>query len=62
MKIVRPIILVFITIPLFIFGQERPSIHQIQLEYYNENYKAPPDQRTNEPIIPVQPRKSDTNT
>ena len=56
MQIVRPIILVFITMSLFSFGQERPSIHQIQLEYYNENYTAPPDQRTNEPIIPVQTR------
>ena len=56
MQIVRPIILVFITMSLFSFGQERPSIHQIQLEYYNDNYTAPPDQRTNEKIIPVQPR------
>ena len=56
MQIVRPIILVFITMSLFSFGQERPSIHQIQLEYYNDNYTAPPDQRTNEPIILNQPR------
>ena len=56
MQIVRPIILIFITMSLFSFGQERPSIHQIQLEYYNDNYTAPPDQRTNEKIIPVQPR------
>ena len=56
MQIVRPIILIFITMSLFSFGQERPSIHQIQLEYYNDNYTAPPDQRTNEPIILNQPR------
>ena len=56
MRIARPIILIFITISLYSFGQERPSVHQIQLEYYNENYTAPPDQRTHEPIVPVQPR------
>jgi len=56
MQIVRPIILIFITMSLFSFGHERPSIHQIQLEYYNDNYTAPPDQRNNEKIIPVQPR------
>ena len=56
MRIVRPIILVFLTMSLYSFGQDLPSIHQIQLEYYNENYTAPPDQRTHEPIVPVQPR------
>ena len=56
MRIARPIILIFIAISLYSFGQERPSVHQIQLEYYNENYTAPPYQRTNELIIPVQQR------
>ena len=37
MRIARPIILIFITISLYSFGQERPSVHQIQLEYYNNN-------------------------
>ena len=56
MRVLRTIILVFITMSLFSFGQDRPGIHQIQLEYYNNNYIASPDQYTNEPIIPNQPR------
>jgi len=56
MRVLRTIILVFITMSLFSFGQDRPGIHQIQLEYYNNNYIALPDRHTNEPIIPNQPR------
>ena len=56
MHIVRPIILVFIAMSLFSFGQEHRSIHQIQLEYYNNNYNAHVDQQTNEPIISNQTR------
>ena len=38
MQTVRPIILVILIMKLLVFGQDRPSIHQIQLEYYNNNY------------------------
>ena len=56
MQIVRPIILVILTMKLLVFGQDRPSIHQIQLEYYNNNYSTHLDQQSNEPIISNQPR------
>ena len=58
MQIVRPIILVFLTMKLLVFGQDRPSIHQIQLEYYNNNYSTHLDQQPNEPIISNQPRST----
>jgi len=41
---------------ILVFGQDRPSIHQTQLEYYNNNYYLDLDQKPNEPIISNQPR------
>ena len=58
MQIVRPIILVILIMKLLVFGQDRPSIHQIQLEYYNNNYSTHLDQQPNEPIISNQPHST----
>ena len=39
-----------------VFAQEHPSIHKIQLEYYNNNYIESHSQDTREPIIGKQNR------
>jgi len=46
MRITRPIILVFVAMSLFSFGQERRSIHQIQSEYYKTILTPPADKVT----------------
>ena len=44
-----------------VFAQEHPSIHKIQLEYYNNNYIESHSQDTREPIISKQNRSSGPN-
>jgi Predicted glycosyl hydrolase len=46
---------------VFVFAQEHPSIHKIQLEYYNKNYIELPRQDTRESIINKQNRSSSPN-
>ena len=41
-----------------VFAQEHPSIHEIQLEYYKNNYIESPRQDTSEPIIDKQNRST----
>ena len=41
-----------------VFAQEYPSIHEIQLEYYKNNYIESPRQDTSEPIIDKQNRST----
>jgi len=41
-----------------VFAQEHPSIHEIQLEYYKNNYIESPSQNTSEPIIDKQNRST----
>ena len=39
-----------------VFAQEHPSIHEIQLEYYKNNYIESQSRDTSEPIIDKQNR------
>ena len=47
----HPLYFFIMNILVFVFAQEHPSIHKIQLEYYNKNYIELPRQDTRESII-----------
>ena len=57
----HPLYFFIMNILVFVFAQEHPSIHKIQLEYYNKNYIELPRQDTRESIINKQNRSSGPN-